>query len=75
MNHQKPTISLGFTGERFPAGVHICQIFSDDEEREEALLQYVQSGLETGERTSCFSDKAPPAVVSKHLACHGISYE
>lgn len=75
MNNQIPTISLGFTGERFPAGVHICQIFSDDDEREEALLKYVQSGLETGECTSCFSDKAPETVVSKHLACHGISFE
>lgn len=75
MNNQKPTISLGFTGERFPAGVHICQIISNDEEREDALLRFLQSGLESGERTSCFSKKASVPVVSRHLASHGISYE
>ncbi|MBK9991499.1 MAG: MEDS domain-containing protein [Verrucomicrobia bacterium] len=74
MNNQKPTITLGFTPERFPAGVHICQIFSEDSEREEAMLQYLQSGLASGERTCCFSDKAVAPVVEKHLACHGVSY-
>ena len=75
MSHQSATVSLGFTAERFPVGVHICQIFSDDDERQDALLQFVQSGLEAGERTSCFSDKATVPAVIEHLARHGLSYE
>ncbi len=75
MNHPAPMVSLGFTAERFPAGVHICQIFSDDDERQEALLAYLQSGLEAGERTSCFSDKATVSGVAEHLAEHGLSYD
>jgi hypothetical protein len=75
MNQQTSTISLGFAKERFPAGVHICQIYTDDSEREEALLRFVESGLIAGERTSCFSDKNPAPVLSKHLAAHGISME
>jgi hypothetical protein len=75
MNHHTPMISLGFTAERFPVGVHICQIFSDDDERQDALLAYLRSGLESGERTSCFSDKATVSDVAEHLAQHGLSYE
>ncbi|MFT3869660.1 MAG: MEDS domain-containing protein [Nibricoccus sp.] len=75
MNQQTPTISLGFTQERFPAGVHICQIYTEDREREEALARFVESGLVAGERTSCFSDKKPEPVLSRHLAAHGMSLE
>ncbi len=75
MNPPSPTISLGFTAERFPAGVHICQIFSDDDERQDALLAYLQSGLEAGERTSCFSDKATAPIVAEHLSQHGLSFD
>lgn len=75
MNQPTSTISLGFTKERFPAGVHICQIYTDDSEREEALVRFVESGLEAGERTSCFFDKNPAPVLSKRLETHGMSLE
>ena len=75
MNQPAPLISLGFTAERFPAGVHICQIFSDDDERQDALLAYLQSGLEGGERISCFSDRTTAPLVAEHLAHCGVSYE
>jgi len=73
MNAHRPTISLGFTDEQFPAGVHVCQIFQDDDERQEALLRFLLSGLQAGERTSCFSDKATEPVVAEFLGRHGIS--
>ena len=38
-NH--PEVSLGFTDQRFPAGVHICQLFTDDQEREDALASFL----------------------------------
>lgn len=67
-------ISLGFTGEQFPAGTHICQIFGEVAEREETLLKFALSGLQAGERTACFSDKTTASVLSNFLADHGISY-
>lgn len=75
MNRQSPTISLGFTDERFPAGVHICQIFSDDDERQDALLHYLSSGLGSGERAACFSDRTTPTEIAEHLALHKLSYD
>jgi hypothetical protein len=70
-----PGISLGFTQEQFPAGVHICQIFQDDKERKDALMSYVLSGLQSGERTACFSDKTAEPEVSEFLGRHGVSCE
>ena len=68
------TISLGFTAQPFPPGVHICQIFGDDDERQDALLKFVLSGLQTGERTCCFSEKMKESILAGFLESYGVSY-
>ena len=65
--------SLGFTDQTFPVGVHICQIFSNDEERLDSLLQFLSSGLKAGERTACFTEKLDESLLADHLNCHGLS--
>ncbi len=74
MVHPLPTISLGFTAQQFPPGVHICQIFGDDDERQEAVLKFLLSGLQSGERTSCFSERIDEKILAEFLGRHGISY-
>lgn len=68
-------ISLGFTDQKFEPGVHICQIYDDEDERQNALVDYVISGLESGEKTACFTDKETDASLSKHFSEKGISYD
>ena len=75
MNQSHTTVSLGFTDERFPAGTHICQIYSDDAEREESLMKFVLSGLQAEENTACFSDKTGTDTLAAFLSENGISYE
>lgn len=75
MPHKPHTVSLGFTDQTFPAGVHMCQIFSEDEERLDALLKFLSSGLEAGERTACFTEKLDDVQLARHLAEHGLSCE
>ena len=75
MPHIPHTVSLGFTDQTFPAGVHMCQIFSEDEERLDALLKFLSSGLEAGERTACFTEKLDDVQLARHLAEHGLSCE
>jgi hypothetical protein len=75
MTHSHQTISLGFTRQQFPPGIHICQIFSNDDERQESFLKFILSGLQSKERTSCFSDKATEQVVGEFLGNYGISYK
>lgn len=67
-------ISLGFTAQPFPPGVHVCQIFSEDDERQEAMLKFVLSGLQSRERTCCFSEKMKEAILAGFLESYGVSY-
>jgi len=64
-------INLGFTGEAFPKGTHVCQIYSDEEEREASLLAFLRSGLEANERVACFSDKSTEEIVCSYLNSQG----
>jgi len=68
------TISLGFTEQQFPPGIHICQIFGDDDERKDALFKFLLSGLQAGERASCFSEKVDKADLAEFMNQNGISY-
>lgn len=74
MKKNSQTISLGFTQEKFAPGVHICQIFSDDLERQESLLHFILSGLQTRERVSCFSNKTTDQAIGEFLALYGLDY-
>ncbi len=73
MSDSRKKVSLGFTEQKFPVGVHVCQIYSDDDERQESLLKYILSGIQSGERTSCFSEKVKKDALCEFLAGYGIS--
>ncbi len=75
MYPQDAMISLGFTNDKTPVGTHICQIFSDDDERGEALLKFLVSGLSAGERAACFSEKITAQTLRGFFADQGLSYE
>ena len=75
MAHEPHVVSLGFTSQPFPAGVHICQIFSDDEERLDALLKFLCSGLAAGEKTACFTEKLEEKHLTGFLDSHGLCCE
>ena len=67
--------SLGFTDEKVPIGAHICQIFSNHNERIDALLKFLLSGLQAGERTTCFSDMIDEETLRKFFSSQNISYD
>ena len=71
---QPPMISLGFTTDKVPAGTHLCQIFSDDDERNDSLLKFLLSGLQSKERVACFSEKVNEPTLSAFFSQNGISY-
>jgi hypothetical protein len=47
---------MGFTGETFPPGIHMCYIYNDDDERKRIIFQFLKSGLHNGEKVSYFID-------------------
>ncbi len=59
MSAARDNINLGFTNESYPAGTHMCLIYSGEEERVRTIAQYIQSGLAAGERVAYFSDANP----------------
>lgn len=73
MEHQK--VSLGFTNQEFEPGIHICQIFNEDDERHEALVNYIISGLQAGENTACFSEKETETTLADYFEKHGFTYK
>jgi hypothetical protein len=75
MENQGRKISLGFTNQQFEPGVHICQIFNDDDERHEALVNYVISGLQSGENAACFSETETEASLAGFFKENGINYK
>jgi hypothetical protein len=68
-------VALGFTDEKVCAGSHICQIYSDDDERIDSLLQFMLSGVQTGERTICFSENMDEETMEAFFFEHQISYD
>jgi len=74
MNPNQLMVSLGFTDEKVPVGSHICQIFSDDDERIDSLLKFLISGLQTGERATCFSERLNEETLSEIFSTQNISY-
>ncbi|GFK93138.1 hypothetical protein NNJEOMEG_00969 [Fundidesulfovibrio magnetotacticus] len=73
--HESRTISLGFTGQRFPQGAHVCQIYGDDQERQDAILSFLLTGLQAGERSACFSEALKEDLAAEYLGRHGIDLD
>jgi len=73
MNNKK--ISLGFTDQKFDPGVHICQIFGNEEERHSALVDFIISGIEANENTACYTEKESDVSLENYFESKGISYK
>lgn len=67
-------ISLGFTQQQFEQGVHICQIYNNDQERHETLLDFIITGLQDSEKVNCFSENETKESLTDHFNKNGISY-
>ena len=75
MTGEKRPVRLGLAQGEFPQGTHICQIFSDDEERDAALTSFLVAGLGDGERAACFSEKVDPPALKVALKRHGLDLD
>jgi len=75
MGQGQRMVRLGFAGGTFPAGTHICQIFSDDDERNDALMAFLLAGLQDGELATCFSERLDAGALKASLENHGLDLE
>ena len=63
---------MGFTQEPFPAGTHMCLIYSHESERRKIIGKYLKSGLLAQEKVAYFADTLMPDEVRDWLRNIGI---
>jgi len=73
MSAPEHSVSLGFTGERFPAGTHMCYLYNDDGERLELISKFINSGLQEQEKVSYFVDQLTPGEMCDRLRALGVA--
>ncbi|MBF0289546.1 MAG: MEDS domain-containing protein [SAR324 cluster bacterium] len=74
MKNSSNLVDLGFAQTNLPAGTHICQIYSDDDERNDSLLSYLVSGLKAGECSACFSENITEETLEEHFSKNDLSF-
>lgn len=67
MSCQKKLSSMGFTKELYPAGTHMCLIYSHEDERRKIIGKYLESGIIGNEKVSYFADTMQPGEVRQWL--------
>jgi len=68
-------ISLGFTEQEFEQGVHICQLYGEEEERHNALVDFIVSGIKNEENIACFTEKETNATLTTEFNDKGFSFD
>jgi hypothetical protein len=74
MTNQKVNPLVHETIDQIPAGAHICQIFSDDDEYNEVLLKLLLNCLKLGNCAACLSKTANEREINHFLNRHDLSY-
>jgi hypothetical protein len=67
-------INLGFTEEVFPAGTHMCLIYTSEEERNHVISKFIDSGLKSGEKVAYFCDETTTENSKKWLSEKGVDF-
>ncbi|MFC1747196.1 MEDS domain-containing protein [Pseudomonadota bacterium] len=68
----KHNIDVGFSQERFPAGTHMCLIYSNEDERRDVIAKYLKAGLDNNEKVGYFADMMSTPEIARWLAGYGI---
>lgn len=66
-------VDLGFAEAHVPLGTHVCQIYDNANERDDALLRFLSRGLSNGEATACFSENISEDALEAWFAKDGLS--
>ncbi|PLX03644.1 MAG: hypothetical protein C0594_10150 [Marinilabiliales bacterium] len=65
-------IEFGFTSEKFPAGTHMCLIYSNEEERAAVVSKFIDSGIKWKEKVAYFAHKMDKNEMDKWLESKGV---
>jgi hypothetical protein len=65
-------VRMGFTGETFSPGIHMCYIYNDEGQRKKVISRFLESGLLSGEKASYFMDVVTIDEMSEYFASLGL---
>ena len=65
--NRKNLADMGFTKKSFPAGTHMCLIYSHDDERRNVIGRFIESGIIGKEKVAYFADVMKPEEVREWL--------
>jgi hypothetical protein len=65
-------VDMGFTGETFPPGIHMCYIYNDEAQRKKVISKFLESGLLSGEKTSYFMDVITIDEMNEYFSSLGL---
>lgn len=60
-------VNLGFTPERYPAGLHVCLMYADEVDRRSVIYPYVRAGLQANEDVAYFADAVTTEFVERAI--------
>lgn len=72
MNTIQQEVSFGFTQQQFPAGGHICYLYTSEEERRDFMSRFIESGLSGGERVAYLADSPQNGDAEAFFASLGV---
>jgi len=55
-NHQ---VAFDFAEQKFPTGMHICHLYTNENERQSIIAKFMRSGLLAGEKVGYLADAMP----------------
>lgn len=68
-------VDLGFTHDHFPAGTHMCLVYSSETERQRIISAFLGAGVRDRECVAYFADKPSVGEAEAHLAAMGCQTE
>jgi hypothetical protein len=60
-------VDLGFNGLDARPGAHICGIYAGEQQRDEIVLPFLETGLRAGDKCMCIVDSIEPAEIIAKL--------
>ena len=69
-----PTRGNSTSADSVGHGAHACVVFDHDAERDEVVADFVEEGLERGERVACFANGGGPGEAFAAFEAAGVAY-
>jgi hypothetical protein len=68
-------VASDFWDDRFDNGIHVCQLFSDEEDRLGSLTRFLAAGIGSGQKCGCYTLDDVQTALGDYLGSSGLSVD